>query len=161
MVNNKYDMPFCGLQLKLYETGKKSPSFEYQAPSTKAKFQCSLTKKLYGLSEVMNWYKTPEVQAYARAGYMLKWGSRVQDAKETKYGADTEQVVCLYMIKPYKSGAIDGMKKIQVPPVQVQPQPQATQTYDTHTIEAKAPPIQTRQPIVKEEEEEFDDEIPF
>ena len=143
---NKYDMPFCGLQLKLYETGKKAPSFEYQAPSTKAKFMCSLTNKLYGLSEVINWYKTPEVQAYARAGYMLKWGSRIQDAKETKYGADTEQVVCLYMIKPYKSDAIDGMKKIQVPPVQVQPQPQA---------------IQQSQAVVKEEEESFDDEIPF
>ena len=90
---NKYDMPFCGLQLKLYETGKTAPSFEYQAPSTKAKFQCSLTKKLYGLSEVMNWYTTPEVQAYAKAGYMLKWGSRIQDAKEEKYGQRTEQVV--------------------------------------------------------------------
>ena len=99
---NKYSMPFCGLQLKLYETGKTAPSFEYQAPSTKAKFQCSLTKKLYGLSEVMNWYKTPEVQAYAQQGYMLKWGSRIQDAKEEKYGQRTEQVICLYMIKPYK-----------------------------------------------------------
>jgi len=160
-MENKYSMPFCGLQLKLFETGKKAPSFEYQASSSKAKFMCSLTKKLYGLSEVMNWYKTPEVQAYARAGYMLKWGSRVQDAKEEKYGQRTEQIICLYMIKPYKSGAIDGMKKIQVPPVQVQPQPQATQTYDTHTIAAKAPPIQKSQVVVKEEEESFDDEIPF
>ena len=145
---NKYDMPFCGLQLKLYETGKTAPSFEYQAPSTKAKFQCSLTKKLYGLSEVMNWYQTPEVQAYARAGYMLKWGSRVQDAKEEKYGQRTEQIICLYMIKPYKSGAIDGMKKIQVPPVQAQPTPQPQA-------------IQTQQIKVEENQEEFDDEIPF
>ena len=145
---NKYDMPFCGLQLKLYETGKTAPSFEYQAPSTKAKFQCSLTKKLYGLREVMNWYKTPEVQAYAQQGYMLKWGSRIQDAKEKKYGQRTEQVICLYMIKPYKSGAIDGMKKIQVPPVQVQPAPQPQA-------------IQTQQIKVEENQEEFDDEIPF
>ena len=50
------------------------------------------------------------------------------------------------MVKPYKSGAIDGMKKIQVPPVQVQPQPQA---------------IQQSQVVIKEEEESFDDEIPF
>ena len=147
MVNNKqYDMSFCRLELKLYETGKKSPSFEYQAPSTKAKFMCTLTQKLYGLSQVMDWYNTPEVQAYAKAGYILKWGSKIQQAKETKYGADTEQMVCLYMVKPFKSGAIDGMKKIQVPPIQPQPQSQ---------------PIQTAQPIVKEEEEEFDDEIPF
>lgn len=147
-MQNKYSMPFCGLQLKLFETGKKAPSFEYQASSSKAKFQCSLTKKLYGLSEVMNWYKTPEVQAYAQQGYMLKWGSRIQDAKETKYGADTEQVVCIYMVKPYKSGAIDGMKKIQVPPVQVQPAPQPQA-------------IQTQQIKVEENQEEFDDEIPF
>ena len=147
-MQNKYSMPFCGLQLKLYETGKTAPSFEYQAPSTKAKFQCSLTKKLYGLSEVMNWYQTPEVQAYARAGYMLKWGSRIQDAKETKYGADTEQVICIYMVKPYKSGAIDGMKKIQVPPVQAQPTPQPQA-------------IQTQQIKVEENQEEFDDPIPF
>ena len=31
--NNKstYSMPFCGLTLKLYETGKKAPSYEYSA----------------------------------------------------------------------------------------------------------------------------------
>ena len=79
---------------------------------------------------------------------MLKWGSRIQDAKETKYGADTEQVVCIYMVKPYKSGAIDGMKKIQVPPVQVQPAPQPQA-------------IQTQQIKVEENQEEFADEIPF
>ena len=50
---SKFDMPFCGLSLKLYETGKKAPSYEYTASSSKAKFMCSLTKKLYGLSQVM------------------------------------------------------------------------------------------------------------
>ena len=52
------------------------------------------------------------------------------------------------MIKPYKSGAIDGMKKIQVPPVQVQPAPQPQA-------------IQTQQIKVEENQEEFDDPIPF
>jgi twinkle protein len=84
-----------------------------------------LNKKLYGLSQVMEWYKTPQVQAYAQQGYMLKWGSKVQEAKETKYGADSEQVICLYMVKPYKPNDVDGFKKVQVPPVQ--PMPQAIQ----------------------------------
>ena len=160
-MENKYAMPFCGLQLKLYETGKIAPSFEYSASSTKAKLMCSLTKKLYGLSEVKTWYQTPEVQAYAQKGYMLKWGSRIQETKEEKYGKKTEQEVCIYMAKPFKSGVIDGMKKIQVPPVKVQPQSQPTQTIDTHTIEAKAPPSQQQESVVKEDEGEFDDPIPF
>ena len=33
-MQNKYSMPFCGLQLKLFETGKKAPSFEYHKKST-------------------------------------------------------------------------------------------------------------------------------
>ena len=128
--NNKssYSMPFCGLTLKLYETGKKSPSYEYSASSTKAKFMCSLTKKLYSISEVMDWYNTGEVQVYAKAGFNLKWGSKIQQAKETKYGADTEQVVCLYMVKPYQGGQnVDGMKPIgqTVPQYTAQPMTQA------------------------------------
>ncbi len=128
--NNKssYSMKFCGLSLRLYETQKKAPSYEYSASSTKAKFMCSLTQKLYSISEVMDWYNTPEVQTYVKAGYNLKWGSKVQQAKETKYGADTEQVVCLYMVKPYQGGQnVDGMKPIgqTVPQYTAQPMTQA------------------------------------
>ena len=140
---SNYDMPFCGLSLKLYETGKKPPSYEYHASSTKAKFQCSLTKKLYGLSQVMEWYQTPEVQQYAKAGYTLKWGSKVQQAKETKYGADTEQVITIYMVKPYKPQAnVDGLKPIS----QSMPQ-HATEFAPEH-----ATPV---------EQSDMDDEIPF
>tara|TARA_R110000782_G_scaffold159665_1_gene251758 strand:- start:212 stop:676 length:465 start_codon:yes stop_codon:yes gene_type:complete len=125
---SNFDMPFCGLSLKLYQTGKKAPSMEYGASSTKAKLMCSLTQKLYGISEVMEWYNTPQVQAYAKAGYNLKWGSKIQQAKETKYGADTEQVVTLYMVKPYQGGQnVDGMKPIgqTVPQYTAQPMTQA------------------------------------
>jgi len=149
MVNNKYELPFCGLQLKLYETGKTAPSYEYSASSTKAKFMCSLTSKLYGISEVMTWYQTPEVQAYVKAGYSLKWGSKIQEPKEIKYGKKTEQIVCLYMVKPFPSN-IDGFKKVKIPP-----------QVDTHTIEAKAPPIQKQENMVEENERGLDDEIPF
>ena len=140
---SNYDKPFCGLSLKLYETGKKAPRYEYHASSTKAKFQCSLTKKLYGLSQVMEWYQTPEVQQYAKAGYTLKWGSKVQQAKETKYGADTEQVITIYMVKPYKPQAnVDGLKPIS----QSMPQ-HATEFSPEH-----ATPV---------EQSDMDDEIPF
>ena len=122
---SKFDLPFCGLTLKLYETGKKSPSYEYTASAAKSQLMCSLTKKLYSLSQVMEWYQTPQVQVYAKQGYSLKCGTKVQQAKETKYGADSEQVICLYMVKPYKPNDVDGFKKVQVPPVQ--PMPQAIQ----------------------------------
>ena len=151
--NNKssYSMPFCGLTLKLYETGKKSPSYEYSASSTKAKFMCSLTKKLYSISEVMDWYNTGEVQVYAKAGFNLKWGSKIQQAKETKYGADTEQVVCLYMVKPYQGGQnVDGMKPIgqTVPQYTAQPMTQAQPSAPDNAM-----PVNNMS--------DMDDEIPF
>ena len=144
-------MPFCGLTLKLYETGKKAPSYEYSASSTKAKFMCSLTKKLYSINEVMNWYNTPEVQAYAKAGYNLKWGSKIQQAKETKYGADTEQVVTIYMVKPYQGGQnVDGMKPIGQTIPQYTPQPM---TQAQPSAPDNAMPVNNMS--------DMDDEIPF
>ena len=151
--NNKsnYDMPFCGLSIKLYETKKKAPSMEYSASSTKSKFMCSLTKKLYGLSQVMEWYNTPEVQAYAKAGYNLKWGSKIQQAKETKYGADTEQVVSIYMVKPYNPSAnVDGFKPVGQTMPQYKPQPMT-----------QAQPSAPDHAMPVEKMSDMDDEIPF
>jgi len=151
--NNKsnYSMPFCGLTLKMYETGKQAPSYQYSASSTKAKFMCSLTKKLYGISQVMEWYNTPEVQAYVKAGYNLKWGSKVQQAKETKYGADTEQVVTLYMVKPFNGNQnVDGLKPVG------QSMPQYKEVQMT---EAQPSAPDNAQPIGMNDL--TDDEIPF
>ena len=150
MQNNKYQMPFCGLSLKLYETGKKAPSMEYSASSTKAKFLCSLTKQLYGLEQVIDWCNTPQVQAYFKAGYSLKWGSKVQQAKETKYGADTEQVVTCYMVKPPMQQNVDGFKPVgQVMP-QYTPQPMT-----------QAQPSAPDNAMPVEKMSDMDDEIPF
>ena len=150
MQNNKYQMPFCGLTLKLYETGKKAPSMEYSASSTKAKFLCSLTKKLYGLEQVIDWCNTPQVQAYFKAGYSLKWGSKIQQAKETKYGADTEQVVTCYMVKPPQQPNVDGFKPIgqAMPQYTQQPMTQAQPSAPDHAM-----------PV--EKMSDMDDEIPF
>ena len=148
---SNYSMPFCGLTLKLYETQKKAPSYEYSASSTKAKFMCSLTKKLYGISQVMEWYNTPEVQVYVKAGYNLKWGSKIQQAKETKYGADTEQVVTLYMVKPFNGNQnVDGLKPLGQTMPQYTPQPMT-----------QAQPSAPDNAMPVEKMSDMDDEIPF
>jgi len=151
--NNKsnYDMPFCGLTLKLYETGKKAPSFEYSASAAKSKFMCSLTKQLFELHEINNWCNLPQVQAYFKAGYNLKWASKVQQAKETKYGADSEQVVTCFMVKPYQGGQnVDGMKPIAqtIPRYTPQPMTQAAPSAPDNAV-----PVNNMS--------DMDDEIPF
>jgi len=109
-------LPFCGLSLKLYSTGNKAPKMEYQASSTKAQFQCSITKKLYGINEISNWLNSPEVQEYVRSGHVLKWGSKTQQNEPTKYGDGMEQTVTCYMVKPYNKAGYT-------------PQPQPQQNY--------------------------------
>ena len=69
---NKFDKPFCGLQMRLFPTGNQSPKYEYSGEASKVKFTCSLTKRKYGLSQVNDWFNTPEVQEYTKAGYILK-----------------------------------------------------------------------------------------
>jgi len=86
-------LPFAGLSLKLYSTGKKAPSMEYQASSNKAQFQCSLTKKLYGVFEISNWLNSPELQEYVRSGHVLKWGSKTQQNEPNKYSDGMEQII--------------------------------------------------------------------
>jgi hypothetical protein len=109
-------LPFCGLSLKLYSTGNKAPKMEYQASSNKAQFQCSITKKLYGINEISNWLNTQEVQEYVRSGHVLKWGSKTQQNEPTKYGDGMEQVVTCYMVKPFNKAGYN-------------PQPQPQQNY--------------------------------
>ena len=109
-------LPFCGLSLKLYSTGNKAPKMEYQASSTKAQFQCSITKKLYGINEISNWLNSPEVQEYVRSGHVLKWGSKTQQNEPTKYGDGMEQTVTCYMVKPFNKAGYT-------------PQPQPQQNY--------------------------------
>ena len=129
MYKNKYDMPFCGLKIKLFSTGKKSPSYEFSAVASKAKFTCSLTKRKYALSQVTEWFMTPEVQKYHKAGYVLKYMSKTQEPQTpNKYGNNLEEEFCLVMVKPYKPQPnIDGMKPIAQTIPQVQ---QATELID-------------------------------
>ena len=111
-------LPFAGLSLKLYSTGKKSPSMEYQASSNKAQFQCSLTKKLYGVFEISNWLNSPELQEYVRSGHVLKWGSKTQQNEPNKYSDGMEQIITCYMVKPFNQNGFNA-KPIAQPMQQV------------------------------------------
>ena len=148
---NKYDMPFCGLSLKLYPTGKKSPSYEYSAIASKQKFICSITKRKYSLSQINDWFNTPEVQKYHKAGYELKYMTKEQTANQpSKYAtSDQEQIFCLVMVKPYKPRNIDGMKPIgeAVPRYTEQPMTQAQPSAPVNAV-----PVELS---------DLDDEIPF
>jgi hypothetical protein len=111
---------------------------------------CSLTKKLYGLTQVMDWYNTPEVQAYAKDGYVLKWGSKIQDAKENKY-SQTEQVISIYMVKPRpQQPNVDGFKPVG------QTMPRYTPQQMT-----EAQPSAPDHAMPVEKMSDMDDEIPF
>ena len=147
----KFDKPFCGLQMRLFPTGNVSPKYEYSGEASKVKFTCSLTKRKYGLSQVNDWFNTPEVQKYHKAGYELKYMSKEQTANNpSKYSdSDQEQIFCLVMIKPYKPRTIDGMKPIgeSVPRYTQQPMTQAQPPAPDHATTAEL--------------SDLDDEIPF
>ena len=68
---------FCALTMYLRSTGNKAPKYEYKADA-KSLFTCSLTKRNYSLSQVNDWFMSPEVQKYANAGYVLKYMTKVQ-----------------------------------------------------------------------------------
>ena len=125
---SNFDLPFCGLSMKLYPTGKKAPSYEYSGEASKVKFTCSLTKRKYSLSQVNEWFLTPEVQRYHNAGYVLKYMTKTQDITNPQpYSkGDLEQVFCLVMVKKSfrQPVNVDGMKPVAqaIPQVQVQTQ---------------------------------------
>ena len=144
---NNYDLPFCGLSMRLFATGKQSPKYEYSGEASKVKFTCSLTKRKYSLSQVNDWFNTAEVQKYVQAGYVLKYMTKVQEMQNPPQYAKSnlEQIFCLVMVKPYKpkNDNVDGLKPI----AQSMP-PHATQFAPDH-----AKPVENMS--------DMDDEIPF
>jgi len=111
-------LPFCGLTLKMYSTGNKAPKMEYTASSNKAKFKCTLTKNMYDLKDINIWLNTPQVQEYVRSGHLLKWGSKIVQGEQTKYGDGLELEITYFMVKPF-SGNNNFNKQSYTP----QPQP--------------------------------------
>ena len=150
---NKFDMPFCGLTKKLKPTGNRSPKYEYSANSSQVKYICSLTKRKYTLSQITEWFMTPEVQKYHNAGYVLKEMAKTEEIQNpNQYDKGTDQLVyTIMMVKPYKPQAnIDGMKPIgqSVPRYTEQPMTQAQPSAPDHAV-----PVQNMN--------DMDDEIPF
>jgi hypothetical protein len=143
---NSYDLPFCGLSMRLYPTGKQSPKYEYSGEASKVKFTCSLTKKKYGLSQISEWVRTPEVAKYTKAGYVLKYMTKTQENNNPSQYAKSnlEQIFCLVMVKPYKpqTDNVDGLK-----PISQSMPPHATQFAPDNVVTA--------------EQSDMDDEIPF
>ena len=148
---NKFDLPFCGLSMRLFPTGNQSPKYEYSGEASKVKFTCSLTKRKYSLSQVNDWFMSPEVQKYANAGYVLKYMTKVQEVSNPpKYAkSNLEQIFCLVMVKPYKPRTVDGMKPIgeSVPRYTEQPMTQARPAAPDNAVPAEL--------------SDLDDEIPF
>ena len=81
---NKFDLPFCGLSMRLFPTGNQSPKYEYSGEASKVKFTCSLTKKKYKLSQVDEWYHTEGVQNFVKQGYTGKWFAKTQQIENPK-----------------------------------------------------------------------------
>jgi hypothetical protein len=143
----KFDLPFCGLQARLFPTGHQSPKYEFSGEASKVKFTCSLTKKKYGLSQISEWIQTPEVAKYTKAGYVLKYMTKVQENNNPSQYAKSnlEQIFCLVMVKPYKprTDNVDGLKPIS----------QAMPTYANQFAPDHAKPVDSMS--------DMDDEIPF
>jgi len=119
MQTQKENLPFCSLSLKLYSTGNKSPKMEYSASSTKAQFQCSLTKKYYSVFEIIDWLNTAEVQTYVRLGYVIKWGSRIEQQEPTKWSNGLVQIINCFMVKPFNKSGFSSFKPINKSTTQI------------------------------------------
>jgi hypothetical protein len=114
MYQQQKKTPFCALTMYLRSTGNKAPKYEYKADA-KSLFTCSLTKKKYSLSQINDWYSTPEVQKFHNEGYRGKWFAKTQEIENpNKYDKSNLQMILSFiMIKPFKPQPnIDGMKPI-------------------------------------------------
>lgn len=150
---NKYDMPFCGLSKRLKPTGNQAPKYEFSGDASKIKYTCSLTKRKYTLSQITEWFMTPEVQKYHNAGYVLKEMAKTQEIQNPhQYDKGTiELVYTIAMVKPYKpSPNVDGMKPIgqSMPQYKEVPMTEAQPSAPDH-----ARPVENMS--------DMDDEIPF
>jgi hypothetical protein len=114
-------LPFCGLTLKMYSTGKQAPKMEYQASSNKAQFKCTLTKAMFDLNNIQGWLNTPKVQEYVRAGYVLKWGAKTVQSEANQWNNGLELEITYYFVKPF-SKAGSNPKPYMQQPVMQQPQ---------------------------------------
>ena len=142
------DLPFCALTVKLYNTGKKAPKYEYSASATKSMFTCSLSKQKYSISQYNDWLNTPAVQQYVMAGYVPKFMSRIVPANQNT--EDLVEEFTIAMIKQRPQRNVDGFKPIAktMPQYKQMPMTEAQPASPDH-----AKPVENMS--------DMDDEIPF
>jgi len=150
---SNYDMPFCGLSVRIKPTGKQAPKYEFSADASKVKYTCSLTKRKFSLSQINDWYNLPEVKKYWQQGYVLKYMAKTQEIQNPhQYDkGNIELVFSLVMVKPYRPSAnVDGMKPIgqTIPQYKEVPMTEAQPSAPDH-----AKPVESM--------EDMDDTIPF
>ena len=150
---SNYDMPFCGLSVRIKPTGKQAPKYEFSADASKVKYTCSLTKRKFSLSEINDWYNLPEVKPYFQKGYILKYMAKTQEIQNPhQYDkGNTELVFSLVMVKPYQPQPnVDGFKPVGQTMPQYKPQPMT-----------EAQPSAPDHAMPVEKMSDMDDEIPF
>ncbi len=152
MYQQQKKTPFCALTMYLRSTGNKAPKYEYKADA-KSLFTCSLTKKKYSLSQINDWYSTPEVQKFHNEGYRGKWFAKTQEIENpNKYDKSNLQMILSFiMIKPFKPQPnIDGMKPIaesvprykEVPMTEARPSaPEHAKPIEMNDLDDDLPPF--------------------
>ena len=162
MYKEKNNMPFCGLEGRLYPTGVKAPKFEFKRRLSDLKLTCTLTKKKYRFSEYLKWWQSEQVQRYVKLGYECRLETKTQEPyQQAKYGEYIEQVICFVMRKPYTPRPnIGGFKSVgESIPVAAQGQNFAPDNAKPITQEDLS---KIDRPIEREPGEvELDDTIPF
>ena len=161
---NKQREAFVGLEVYLKPTGKVSPKFEYQA-SSKTMLKDTSTGKKYTTFQFANWLNEKHIIEKIKQGYVLKLGSvDVESDRMDKYAhSNLQRKFVWYFVKDtYQTKTIDGMKPIG----QTMPQYQAvamTQAQPSAPENAVPVTIQDhkKMPVINEDSEPLDDEIPF
>ena len=149
---SNYDMPFCGLSVRIKPTGKQAPKYEFSADASKVKYTCSITKRKFSLSQINDWYNMPEIKKYWQQGYILKYMAKTQEIQNPhQYDKGTiELVFSLVMVKPYRPSAnVDGMKPISKAMPQYRQMPMT-----------EAQPAAPEYAIPVEKKEDMDDDLP-
>ena len=162
---DKTKTPFVALQGTLYSTGRKSPQFEFKKKMSSLTLKCTLTNRKYKFSEYIKWWQSDAIQQYQKMGWELTFETKTQEPyKQPQYGDNIEQIVAFIMRQPYqqRTKSIDGMKPIgQAMPqyaavAMTQAQPSAPDNAVPVTMQDHK-----KMPVVNEDSEPLDDEIPF
>lgn len=133
---------------KIWNTGRKAPIAEYERNLTEIEYTCSITKRKFKPSQMpMEWYRQPQIQEYARQGWIVKKEYIIQEPfQQPKYGENLELIEVFRMKRPYqKRGNLGTFKRVD------ESIPAVAQSF--------AP--DNSKPITKQDLDDMDDKIPM